>query len=267
MDTPEQRSLKTSLHLSAPPKSATPAQQVSNNPTTDSHPLAQLVDVTATVTLGNGDNLVTVDHASLTIERGQSYAIVGKSGSGKTSLVSILGLLNSTYQGKYFYDGTNVQTLTDREQSLLRARHVGFVFQNYSLIEHLRVAENVELALAYQHSKMPRRTRRERAREALKAVGLDHKASEVPSRLSGGEQQRVALARALAGKPELLICDEPTGALDRATGSHVLTLLHQRVKESHAALVLVTHDPDIAATCTYMYQMDSGKVASQGHDH
>ncbi len=234
-------------------------------PSAGEQPLAEFRDVRADVTLGNGQKLVTVDGVSLTINHGQSYAIVGKSGSGKTSLISILGLLNNRFTGEFFYQGQAVHALSDHDRSLLRAAHIGFVFQNYSLIKHLKVVENIELALNYQPRALSRKERHTQALDALAAVGLEGKATELPSRLSGGEQQRVAMARALAGEPDLLICDEPTGALDHATGKHVLSLLHRRVKESGAALVLVTHDPDVAATCSHIYNMDEGRITRHGN--
>lgn len=169
----------------------------------------------ATVNLNNGDTLVTVNKANMELKRGNSYAIVGKSGSGKTSLISIIGLLNHSYQGEFLYNGMSVSTLTDSQLSMLRASNIGFVFQNYSLIKHLRVWENIELPLLYSKKKMNTRQRKEAIRNLLQSVGLEGKENDYPSNLSGGEQQRVAIARALAVSPEAILCDEPTGALDK----------------------------------------------------
>lgn len=222
--------------------------------------LIKLRNLTAEVTLGNKEKLITVDNISLTIDRGESCAIVGKSGSGKTSLISILGFLNTAFSGEYYFDGRLVSDLSDKQLARLRATKVGFVFQNYSLIKHLKVLENVELALQYQNLYLSRKIRRKRALDALAAVGLAKKAGEKPANLSGGEQQRVAIARSLVTEPELLICDEPTGALDKQTGAQVLDLLHSRVAESKVTLLLVTHDTEIAASCLKTYRLDGGKL-------
>lgn len=223
--------------------------------------LVEIRNLSASVRLGNGQTLTTVDDVSLRLERGASYAIVGKSGSGKTSLISILGLLNSGFSGDYLYDGISVAKLNDRKRSLMRASKIGFVFQNYSLVKHLKVSENVELPLLYQKSKFARKARKQIVRQALTDVGLEAKINELPSRLSGGEQQRVAIARALASGPELLICDEPTGALDKTTGQLVLELLHQQVRAAGATLLLVTHDDDVANSCDTVFRMDAGRIS------
>ncbi len=187
--------------------------------------LIQIKNLVATVNLNNGDTLVTVNKANMELKRGNSYAIVGKSGSGKTSLISIIGLLNHSYQGEFLYNGMSVSTLTDSQLSMLRASNIGFVFQNYSLIKHLRVWENIELPLLYSKKKMNTRQRKEAIRNLLQSVGLEGKENDYPSNLSGGEQQRVAIARALAVSPEAILCDEPTGALDKKTGKQIMDLI------------------------------------------
>lgn len=151
--------------------------------------LIQIKNLVATVNLNNGDTLVTVNKANMELKRGNSYAIVGKSGSGKTSLISIIGLLNHSYQGEFLYNGMSVSTLTDSQLSMLRASNIGFVFQNYSLIKHLRVWENIELPLLYSKKKMNTRQRKEAIRNLLQSVGLEGKENDYPSNLSGGEQQ------------------------------------------------------------------------------
>ena len=222
--------------------------------------LLQLEDVTASVKLGRRQVLTTVDSVSLNIIRGTSNAIIGKSGSGKTSLISILGLLNSDFTGCYIYGDCDVSSLSDRRRSKLRGSKIGFVFQNYSLIRHLNIAQNVNLSLHYAHENLSRKQRVERIKKALEDVGLAERRKEYPGSLSGGEQQRVAIARALVLRPELLICDEPTGALDTDTGIQVLNVLMELVKSSHTTLVLVTHDKDVAARCENLMYMDSGRL-------
>ena len=218
--------------------------------------LIKIKDLKASVKLNNGDMLTTVTNANMELQRGRSYAIVGKSGSGKTSLISIIGLLNREYEGEYLYDGI----------SILRANNIGFVFQNYSLIKHLRVWENIELPLLYAKKSFTAKQRHEIITGLLKSVGLESKENDYPINLSGGEQQRVAIARALAVSPEAILCDEPTGALDKKTGTQIMELLHSVVKANGIMLLLVTHDPDIADTCDTIFEMDGGRITCAKND-
>lgn len=218
--------------------------------------------LTATVKLNNGDFLTTVNNVGFQLSSGESYAIVGKSGSGKTSLISVLGLLNSAFQGEYYYEGMSVSKMSDKELSRLRSREFGFVFQNYSLIEHLRVWENIELPLIYAKTKLNKKQRQNKIIKLLQMVGLENRQMDFPSVLSGGEQQRVAIARALVSSPHILICDEPTGALDKKTGKYVIKLLLDLVKMKKITLLLVTHDPDLAKTCNTIFTMDEGRITN-----
>lgn len=218
--------------------------------------------LTATVKLNNGDFLTTVNNVGFQLSSGESYAIVGKSGSGKTSLISVLGLLNSAFQGEYYYEGMSVSKMSDKELSRLRSREFGFVFQNYSLIEHLRVWENIELPLIYAKTKLNKKQRQNKIIKLLQMVGLENRQMDFPSVLSGGEQQRVAIARALVSSPHILICDEPTGALDKRTGEYVIKLLLDLVKMKKITLLLVTHDPDLAKTCNTIFTMDEGRITN-----
>lgn len=218
--------------------------------------------LTATVKLNNGDFLTTVNNVGFQLSSGESYAIVGKSGSGKTSLISVLGLLNSAFQGEYYYEGMSVSKMSDKELSRLRSREFGFVFQNYSLIEHLRVWENIELHLIYAKTKLNKKQRQNKIIKLLQMVGLENRQMDFPSVLSGGEQQRVAIARALVSSPHILICDEPTGALDKKTGEYVIKLLLDLVKMKKITLLLVTHDPDLAKTCNTIFTMDEGRITN-----
>ena len=223
--------------------------------------LLDIANLSSQVTLPSGDILTTVDNVSLTLTRGKSYSIVGKSGSGKTSLISIIGMLNARFTGSYLYKDTDVTTLSDRERAKLRAERIGFVFQNYSLIKHLSVWENVALPLKYANKHISKKKLREAAYTVLSEVGLSDKTKAMPTHLSGGEQQRVAIARALVANPEFIICDEPTGALDTATGEAVMALLHNLVHEHQATMLLVTHDKDIAGLCDENFVMDRGSLA------
>lgn len=223
-------------------------------------------NLTATVPLKDGSLLTTVNRVNLDLKTGCSYAIVGKSGSGKTSLISILGLLNASFQGQYYYQGKDVSQLSDRELSDLRSQQIGFVFQNYSLIKHLKVWENIDLSLVYAKKKIGVKKRMEVIQKALSDVGLDSKQHYYPSDLSGGEQQRVAIARALVIEPQVIICDEPTGALDKQTGKQVMNLLQAIIKKHNTILILVTHDPDLAQLCDIVLQMDEGEIIHVSND-
>ncbi|HEM4052126.1 TPA: ABC transporter ATP-binding protein [Streptococcus suis] len=223
-------------------------------------------NLTATVPLKDGSLLTTVNRVNLDLKTGCSYAIVGKSGSGKTSLISILGLLNASFQGQYYYQGKDVSQLSDRELSDLRSQKIGFVFQNYSLIKHLKVWENIDLSLVYAKKKIGMKKRMEVIQKALSDVGLDSKQHYYPSDLSGGEQQRVAIARALVIEPQVIICDEPTGALDKQTGKQVMDLLQTIIKKHNTILILVTHDPDLAQLCDIVLQMDEGEIIHVSND-
>lgn len=222
--------------------------------------LIRLNHLSAEVRLPSGGRLTTVNDVSASFERGTSTAIVGKSGSGKTSLASIIGLLNNDYNGTLSYDGRDCAAWSDADRSRFRCRHIGFVFQNYSLIPHLSAWENVALPLQYRGD-MPMRIIRRRAVRMLHTVGLEDRADSMPSRLSGGEQQRVAIARALVADPDLLICDEPTGALDTETGDMVAAILFRQVQELGVTLILVTHDPQLAARCERQLTIDRGRLS------
>lgn len=172
----------------------------------------------------------------------------------------------NTLAGIVPQDGISVSALKDRELSMLRANNIGFVFQNYSLIKHLRVWENIELPLLYAKKALTKKQRREMITGLLKSVGLENKGDDYPINLSGGEQQRVAIARALSVSPEAILCDEPTGALDKRTGTQIMELLHSVVKENGIMLLLVTHDPDIADTCDTIFEMDGGRITYAEND-
>jgi putative ABC transport system ATP-binding protein len=193
----------------------------------------------------------------LDIQQGEYVAIAGPSGCGKSTLLSILGLLDSPTDGLYSLNGRPVQALSLPERARIRNREIGFIFQSFNLIGDLTVYENVELPLTYRG--MPASERRAAATEALEKVGMAHRAKHLPSQLSGGQQQRVAVARALAGRPAVLLADEPTGNLDSKNGDSVMQLLAE-LHKAGATLVMVTHDIRFARHADRTIHIFDGRV-------
>ena len=200
-----------------------------------------------------------VDGVSFAIERGASVGIIGPSGCGKSSLLNILGCLDRPTSGVYELEGRDVATLGEDELARVRNRHIGFVFQVFNLLPRMSAVENVELPLLYAGAD---RTR-ERASSALERVGLADRGHHLPNELSGGQKQRVAIARALVTEPSILLCDEPTGALDSRTGREVLELLRE-LNEDGTTLIMVTHDLAIARTLGRAIAMRDGKIVADG---
>jgi putative ABC transport system ATP-binding protein len=204
--------------------------------------------------------VTAVADVTLEIAPADHIAIRGPSGCGKSTLLHMLGCVEPPTAGTLLFRGDDVTTLSDRKRSLLRLRQIGFVFQRFFLLPMLTAAENIELPQS--EAKVPKAERRQRTKELLEYVGLTARADHRPSELSGGEMQRVAIARALANKPGLLLADEPTGELDRATGEQIASLL-DRVNADGTALVIVTHDPALAERSTRILSMRDGRIDSE----
>ena len=196
----------------------------------------------------------------LEIQQGEYISIAGPSGCGKSTLLSILGLLDSPTEGTYILNGQSVDNLGFAERARIRNREVGFVFQSFNLIGDLTVYENVELPLTYRG--LSTGERKERVSNALEKVGMSHRNQHYPSQLSGGQQQRVAVARALAGKPSILLADEPTGNLDSKNGEAVMTLLRELNREG-ATVCMVTHDPRFARFADRTIHLFDGRIAEE----
>ena len=205
------------------------------------------------------DTIHALDGINLHISKGELTAIVGQSGSGKSTAMNIIGCLDVPTSGHYYLLGKDVSQLDEDELAYIRNKTLGFIFQQYNLIPKLSLLENVELPLVYRG--IHKEKREEMARKALERVGLAGREKYYPSQLSGGQQQRVSIARALAGEPSVILADEPTGALDSKTGREVLNFL----KELHAegnTVVLITHDNSIALECNRIVRLQDGKIIS-----
>ena len=221
--------------------------------------LIELRDVYKIYSEGLESEVRALDGISLTIDHGEFVAVVGQSGCGKSTLMNVLGCLDIPTRGTYLLDGTDVQDLSDGQLSNIRNQEIGFIYQQYNLIQTLTVQENVELPLIYRG--IDPIDRKELALEALERVGLADRRRHYPTQMSGGQQQRVAIARAISTHPPVIMADEPTGALDSRTGQQVLTFLQQLNREG-STIILITHDNGIAATAPRMVRLSDGRIVS-----
>lgn len=212
----------------------------------------------------DGMTVETLRGVSLGIAEGEYVALTGPTGSGKSTLMHLLGALDRPTSGRLLIGGRDTTRLDDAALTRLRGTEIGFVFQAFQLLARTSVRENVALPLVYRG--VGRAERRRRAVEALAAVGLGHRLAHRPTQLSGGEQQRVAIARALVGEPRLVLADEPTGNLDSANGREVLTVLETLNRERGVAVVLVTHDAEVAARAARLIRMRDGVIVSDTRD-
>ena len=193
----------------------------------------------------------------MTVEKGDYLAIMGPSGSGKTTLMNIIGCLDVPTSGTYELDGKNLKDLSDDDLADIRNRHIGFVFQHFHLLPKMTALDNVALPLLY--ADIPLKERRERAADALRSVGLEERMDFYPNQLSGGQCQRVAIARAMVGKPDLLLADEPTGALDTKSGNQIMEIFRQLSSEG-MTIVMITHEPSIADCADKTYRILDGEL-------
>ena len=221
--------------------------------------LIEIQDIYKIYNEGKESEVRALDGVSLTIDRGEFVAIVGQSGSGKSTMMNVLGCLDVPTRGEYVLNGTDVTTLKDKELARIRNREIGFIFQGYNLLQDLNALDNVILPLIYRGTSIFERE--EIAMAALARVGMDDRAHHRPSQMSGGQQQRVAIARAIATHPPIIMADEPTGALDSKTGRHVLEILRQLNNEG-STIILITHDDGIAAQAHRRVRLTDGKIVS-----
>lgn len=209
---------------------------------------------------GSGDTRVwALDDVNLTVQKGESLAVVGASGSGKSTLLHVMGGVNTVTNGKVIVDDQDITTLKDEEMSVFRRRKIGFVFQSYHLIPVLTVEENIQMPILLDHKKPDR----EYIDHVIEMLGLKDRRKHLPNQLSGGQQQRAAIARALANRPSLILADEPTGALDSTNGNEVMALLQDSVKKLNQTLVLITHNIDLAREADRIVRITDGKLTEE----
>ena len=225
--------------------------------------LIELKDVYKIYHMGDED-VHALDGVSLTIDKGEFVAIVGQSGSGKSTAMNIIGCLDVPTEGTYLLDGRDVGKMSRRELASIRNEKLGFIFQQYNLLPKLTLLENVEVPLVY--AGIPAAQRHATAKAALERVGLGNKLKNLPNQLSGGQQQRVSIARALARGPAVILADEPTGALDSHTSREVLGMLQDLHKQGNT-VVLITHDNSIAVQAERIIRLEDGRVVYDGDAH
>lgn len=205
---------------------------------------------------GDGSELTILHDIDFTVYEGDFVSVVGQSGSGKSTLMNIIGLLDTPTSGEYYLGGVSADDMSDAELAYYRSANIGFVFQSFNLIGRISALKNVELPMMY--AGVPRKERTERARKLLEQVGMGDRLDHQPVQLSGGQKQRVAIARALANDPAIILADEPTGALDSATGRLVMDLFHTLNREHGKTIVFITHNPELAEETSRVVTMTDG---------
>ena len=222
-------------------------------------PILELKDICKDYQQGR-EPVRVLKNINLTVEKGDYLAIMGPSGSGKTTLMNIIGCLDVPTSGSYVLEGRDLKDLSDDDLAEVRNKHIGFVFQSFHLLPKMDALDNVALPLLY--ADVPLKERRARAEEALKAVGLGERIHFLPNQLSGGQCQRVAIARAIVGNPELLLADEPTGALDTKAGNQIMEIF-RRLSGEGMSIIMITHKPSIAACADKTYRILDGELKTQ----
>lgn len=220
--------------------------------------LIEMKEIKKSFNIGKENELEILHGINLQVNAGEFVSIVGQSGSGKSTLMNIIGLLDRQTTGIYSLNGVDIKSLNDVELSSYRSKKIGFVFQNFNLIPRSNALKNVELPMLY--AKVSRKEREERAKILLEAVDMKERMSHAPSELSGGQKQRVAIARAMANNPDIILADEPTGALDSETGRQVMDLFHKLNEEEKRTIVVITHNLELAEGADRIYRMKDGML-------
>lgn len=209
---------------------------------------------------GKGNNMLfALDNVNIEIEKGELVAIMGPSGSGKSTLLNILGFLDKQTKGDYIFDGKVMKNMSDNKLATIRNEKIGFVFQSFNLLNEKSILDNVLVPLKFSSKKI--KNRKEKAKELIKSLGIEENVKKKPTQMSGGQQQRIAIARALINEPDIILADEPTGALDKKTGKEVMDILEKLSKEGRTVIV-VTHDLDVGARCNRIIKICDGKIES-----
>ncbi|MGD9559550.1 MAG: ABC transporter ATP-binding protein [Oscillospiraceae bacterium] len=223
--------------------------------------MIRLENITKRYFEGKSNELQVLNGIDLTVHAGEFISIVGESGSGKSTIMNIIGVLDKPTEGTYYLDGMDIHTQNQRTLSRIRGKKIGFVFQTFNLIGRTSARRNVEMPMLY--AKVPRTQRVRRAKELLELVGMSDRMKHQPSELSGGQKQRVAIARAMANDPDILLADEPTGALDSKTGRLVMDIFHRLHEEQGKTVVLITHSQELAEETQRIITLKDGNIVGQ----
>lgn len=221
----------------------------------------EMTNITKSFYIGKPNQLNILKNININITKGEFVSIVGESGSGKSTLMNIIGALDRQTSGQYILDGIDIRTISDKDLSIIRNRKIGFVFQSSNLIPRTNSIQNVELPMLY--AGIDRKTRRNRAKELLQLVGMGNRMFHLPNELSGGQKQRVAIARALTNDPEIILADEPTGALDSNTGRLVMNLFHNIHKNQGKTIVLITHNKELSNETQRIIKIKDGQIVGE----
>lgn len=232
------------------------SKKTQNNKSVDKEEILSMKNIIKKYKLGEEEQVI-LKGIDLSVKEGEFLSILGPSGSGKSTIMNIIGCLDVPSSGEYILSGKDISSLSEEELSQIRAKEIGFVFQSFYLLPRLTIIENVELSMIY--SGVSPKERKVIAKEMLKKVGLENKENHRPNQLSGGQQQRVAIARALATNPSILLCDEPTGALDQATGKQIMALFKELHSEGRT-IIMITHDEKIATQADRVVRILDGNI-------
>lgn len=227
----------------------------------EQHSMIELQGIIKRFYIGQPNELEILHGIDLKVNRGEFVSVVGSSGSGKTTMMNIIGILDQPTEGEYMLDGVDVAHAKDRDLSMIRNKKIGFVFQTYNLISRTSALKNVELPMFY--AGIGKKERTERAKELLNMVGMGERMSHTPDELSGGQKQRVAIARAMANEPSIILADEPTGALDSKTGRMIMDIFHRLNEEQGKTIVLITHSQELAEETQRIVTLKDGMMIGE----
>lgn len=227
----------------------------------EQHSMIELQGIIKRFYIGQPNELEILHGIDLKVNRGEFVSIVGSSGSGKTTMMNIIGILDRPTEGEYMLDGVDVAHAKDRDLSMIRNKKIGFVFQTYNLISRTSALKNVELPMLY--AGIGKKERTERAKELLDMVGMGERMTHTPDELSGGQKQRVTIARAMANNPSIILADEPTGALDSKTGRMIMDIFHRLNEEQGKTIVLITHSQELAEETTRIVTLKDGMMIGE----